>query len=109
MSDVHAAVAPNMRLTEEQLVRFKTDGILILYGLLDPDRMRAARERVWAATPPGMYRPGPDRSRPSRPPGRKRAFTAARTPRGDLAALAFSILQPLSAVILHEGGHVTVD
>jgi hypothetical protein len=59
MSDVHAALAPNMRLTEEQLVRFKTDGILILYGLLDPDRMRAARERVWAAAPPGMDRADP--------------------------------------------------
>ena len=45
-----------MRLTEEQLVRFKTDGCLVLHGLLDEELMAKARSRVWEFAPEGMDR-----------------------------------------------------
>ena len=45
-----------MRLTEEQLVRFKTDGCLVLHGLLDEELMAKARSRVWEFLPEGMDR-----------------------------------------------------
>ena len=48
-----------MRLTEEQLVRFKTDGYLLLQNLLDPDLLASARERVWKFAPEGMTRDDP--------------------------------------------------
>ena len=34
-------------LTEEQIARFKRDGMLILPGVLDPDLCRRARDQMW--------------------------------------------------------------
>jgi hypothetical protein len=33
-------------LTEAELLRFKTDGFVLLYNILDPELLHQARERV---------------------------------------------------------------
>ena len=47
------------RLSDEQIARFKTDGVLIVRRVLDPGLLARARARLWDAAPPSLRRDDP--------------------------------------------------
>ena len=50
-------------LTEEQIARFKRDGLLVLPGVLDADLCRRARDQMWEII--GEHRPAMRRDDPA--------------------------------------------
>eukprot|EP01048_Picozoa_sp_COSAG05_P013571 COSAG05_NODE_1460_length_4825_cov_20.784173_1_plen_141_part_10 len=48
-----------MRLTEAQLVTFREEGFVVLFGALDPELMRRARDLLWESAPPSLRRDDP--------------------------------------------------
>ena len=48
-----------MQLTTEQLRFFKREGYLILRGVMDPELMARARERLWDDPPASLKREDP--------------------------------------------------
>ena len=48
-----------MRLTEAELVRFREEGFVAKYGVLDPELMARARQLLWDSAPPSVKRDDP--------------------------------------------------